>query len=178
VLLILTFLILNFSVQMLPLFRPLPVVREVSRETSLPGGARDYRRDTTTLGWEDRLRGRARRRSDAGLEFGTALPRGTVLRAGDCLVVVEARAIVVVVEREEPVFIVSPSSPHEWGLFAYHIGNSHQPMMLSAEGIVCPDVPGMEQLLQLHGVTFSRAMRAFTPVGFVPDHRHRLPGQV
>ena len=55
--------------------------------------------DTIALGWEDRLKTRGRRRSDEGLEFGTSLPRGTVLRAGDCLVIESARAIVEVVER-------------------------------------------------------------------------------
>jgi urease accessory protein len=161
----------------LSVFSSLPIVREVCREDTLPVGVREYPRDTITLGWEDRLRARARRSSDAGVEFGLVLPRGTMLRAGDCLIVEDARVIVVVVEREEPVFIVAPASAYEWGLVAYHIGNGHQPMMLSAEGIVCPEVPGMAQLLQQHRVAFSRAMRAFTPVGVVPDHRHGA-GQV
>ena len=156
----------------LQMFKSLPVARDVCREDAVPALARLYARDAITLGWEERLRARGRRTSDTGLEFGTALPRGSILRAGDCLVLDEARVIVTVAEREEPVFVIRPGSPEEWGLFAYHIGNNHQPMMIAAEGIVCPDVPGIVQLLEQHGMPFSRGMRAFTPVGALPDHRH------
>ena len=97
----------------------------------LPAAARAIRRDTLTLGWEERLKARARRRTDGGVEFGTALPRGTVLREGDCLV---ARAIrrwsSSVVERAGAGARRPPASPREWALFAYHIGNSHQPLMI------------------------------------------------
>jgi urease accessory protein UreE len=84
----------------------------------------------------------------------------------------DAKAIVAVVERLEAVFVIEPATPREWGVFAYHIGNNHQPMMVSDGALVCPDVPGMQQLLEQHGIAFCRGMRPFTPVGFVPDHRH------
>jgi urease accessory protein len=139
---------------------------------SLPAGSRGYARDTITLGWEERLKARGRRRSDAGVEFGTALPRGSVLRAGDCLVIEQAALVVEVVEQEEPVFIVAPRSAAEWGLYGYCIGNSHQPLMLTADAIVCPDVPGMEQVLTYHGIPYVRGVRPFTPAGVIPNHRH------
>ena len=156
----------------LQLFTPLPVAREVHRDDSLPARAREYTRDTVTLGWEDRLKARGRRTSDRGLEFGTALERGTVLERGDCFVLDGPRVVVTIVARDEPVFIITPRSPAEWGLFAYHIGNNHQPMMIADADIVCPDVPGLEQLLEQHGIPFSRATRSFTPVGALADHRH------
>ena len=58
-----------------------------------------------------------------------------------------SRVVVAVVERPEPVFVIEPGSAREWGLYAYHIGNRHQPVMLTDRSIVCPDVPGVEQLL-------------------------------
>ena len=154
------------------LFKSLPVARGVFREEDVPPLARGYARDAITLGWEDRLKARGRRRSDTGFEFGLTLARGTILREGDCFVLDDARVVVVVAERAEPVFVIKPASPEEWGLFAYHIGNNHQPMMIADGGIVCPDGPGMLQVLDQHGMPFSRAMRPFTPVGAVPDHRH------
>lgn len=157
---------------LLPLRSALPVAREAQREAALSSPARDYRRDRVTLGWEDRLKGRGRRTSDGGFQFGTALPRGTILRSGDCFVFDDQRLIVTVAEREEPVFVITPQTPAEWGLFAYHIGNNHQPLMLADDGIVCPDVPGMQDLLQLHQIAFTRATRAFTPVGQLADHQH------
>jgi urease accessory protein len=144
-------------------FKTLPVAATVFRNDSLPESARVFGRDTITLGWEDRLKTRGRRRSDGGLEFGVSLPRGTVLRGGDCLVLESERAIVAVIERAEPAFVIEPRMPSEWGLFAYHIGNGHQPLMITDRGLICPDVPGVEALLKYHGIRYRREDVAFTP---------------
>jgi len=157
---------------MLQVLKPLPVARDVHREDGLSSRADNYARDRVTLGWEERLKARGRRTSDGGFQFGTALSRGTMLRAGDCFVFDEQRLIVAVAEREEPVFVIVPRTPVEWGLFAYHIGNNHQPIMLAGDAIVCPDVPGMQDLLELHGISFTRDTRPFTPLGQLADHQH------
>jgi urease accessory protein UreE len=157
---------------MLELFKPVPVVSETYPPDALPARAQAYARDTITLGWEARLKTRARRRSDSGSEFATTLPRGTVLRAGDALVVDAIALVAIVVEREEAVFVVRPKDPAEWGLFGYHIGNSHQPVMITGTAIVCADLPGMAQILELHGIPFTRETQAFTPVSGLADHRH------
>jgi urease accessory protein UreE len=161
------------------MFKSLPVVQRVYRVESLPEVARQYRLETITLGWEERLHARGRRRSDASTEFGMALVRGTVLHGGDCLVLDRLELVVKVVEREETVFVIEPATPQEWGLFAYNIGNSHQPIMITERGIVCPEAPGMELLLERHGIPYRRARRTFTPVGlgdevYVLSHMHLL----
>lgn len=153
-------------------FRSLPVARHIYRPDALPERARSYARDRITLGWEERSKARARRAADGGAEFGTALERGTMLREGDCLVIDELHLVVTVVERAEPVFIISPRSPEEWALYAYQIGNNHLPVMIDSGLIICPDVPGMEQVLALHQIEYSRASRPFTPLAGLPDHRH------
>ena len=161
---------------MLQVFKSIPVVRETHRADALPERARGYVRDTITLGWEERLRARGRRRSDRGVEFGAALRRGMVLRAHDCFVLEGPALVVEVIEREEQVLVIEPSTPPEWALFGYYIGNSHQPVMVTEGAIVCPDVPGMAQVLEQHAVPFSRAMQPFTPVGLLTDfasgHQH------
>ena len=159
----------------LQMFKPLPVVREVWPLDTLPAPAAAWRRDTITLGWEARLKARGRRRSDAGVEFGTALPRGTVLRAGHCFLLPDL--VIVVLEREEPVFVVTPAVPSDWGRFAYQIGNSHQPLMITSDALVCPDVPGMRQVLEHYAIPFTTAWRPFTPMGFVAGHGH-VPGEI
>jgi urease accessory protein len=166
---------------MLQVFKPLPIAREVHRMDALPAGAAGFQRDTLTLGWEERVRIRGRRRSDAGAEFGMALPRGTVLRDGECVIVADLSLVVAIVERPEPVFVIAPASPAEWAAFGYHIGNSHQPLMIGDGVLVCPDVPGMEQVLCYHGIPFTRDRRAFTPVGmgsdvYVAGHQHAPAG--
>src|SRR5262245_56049731 len=138
------------------------VVEQTHREDALPLKARGYAHDTLTLGWDDRLRVRGHRRSDGGVAFGLSLPRGTILRGGDCLVVDEAKTVVVV-ERPEAVFLLEPRTPQEWGLFAYHIGNRHLPLMITKAGIVCPDVAGAEQLLKQQHIPFTRETLTFTP---------------
>jgi urease accessory protein UreE len=158
----------------LNVFKSPPVAKEVHRSDSLSGVASAYPRDTVTLGWEDRLKARALRRSDLGFEFATTLPRGTVLRENDCFVFDVPPVVVFVVERAEPVLVICPASPRDWGVFGYHIGNSHQPVMLAENEIVCADVPGMEQVLAYHGIPFTRDIRPFTPIGQIPDHQHQL----
>lgn len=142
------------------------------RAGDLPESARSYTRDTIALGWEDRVHVHGRRLSNGGVEFGTSLPRGTVLRADDCFVLDDVRTIVAVVERPEAVFLITPRTSQEWALFAYHIGNRHQPLMIVEEGIVCPDVAGVEPLLQQQHMPYVRALLPFTPASAVAGHQH------
>jgi len=146
------------------------VIEQLHRENTLPATARGYARDTITLGCDDRLRGHGRRRSDGGLAFGLFLPRGTLLRGGDCLVLDEVKTVVVVIERPEPVFLIEPGTPQEWGLYAYHIGNRHQPLMITDTAIICPDVAGVEQLLDQQHIPFVRTTLPFTPATAVVHH--------
>ena len=118
------------------------------------------------------MQAHGRRRSDGGLEFGVSLPRGSVVRAGDCFVLDDARTVVIVVERPEPVFVIEPRSAPEWALYAYHIGNRHQPVMITDHSIVCPDVPGVEQLLLQQHIPYKRSMLPFTPATAVAGHQH------
>jgi urease accessory protein len=155
-----------------PLLKSLPVADAVYRADTLPPDAKHAARDTLTLGWEHRLKTRARRRTDAGTAFATALPRGTVLQQDDLLVLPTIRLVVRIVEEPEPVLIVRPETPQLWALYAYQIGNSHQPLMLTGEELVCPDILGMEQVLAYHGIPFARAERPFTPVSQLPNHGH------
>ena len=153
-------------------FKPLPTAEQVVVGPSLPPGTDSYFQDTITLGWEERLRTRGRRTSDRGVEFGTALPRGTVLRGGDRLVLAMLRLVVTVVERAEPVLVIRPATPEDWGLYGYHIGNSHQPIMITADEIVCPDILGVRQILEHHRIPFTEREQPFTPVALNLDHRH------
>jgi urease accessory protein len=148
------------------------VVERIYREPELPHEALGYARDTVTLGWEDRTHGHGRRRTEGGVEFGTTLPRGTVLRAGDCFVLDDDRRVVTVVEQPEAVFVIEPRSASEWALFAYHIGNRHQPVMITDQALVCPDIPGVELLLQQHKMPYVRTTMPFTPAATVAAHHH------
>ena len=69
-------------------------------------------------------------------------------------------------------FLITPRTPQEWALFAYHVGNRHQPVMVTDAGLVCPDVAGVEQLLQQHRMPYTRATLPFTPVASGGAHQH------
>ena len=80
--------------------------------------------DTLVLPFEQRQKARQRARLTSGLEVGIQLPRGTVLRGGDCLrsptgVVVEVIAAL------EGVSTVRSPIVRELACAAYHIGNRH-----------------------------------------------------
>jgi urease accessory protein len=151
-------------------FRFLPVADAIFRIERLPAALVTAPRDRIALGWEERTKTRARLRSEGGVEFGTALPRGSVLREGDCLALENPPLVVVIHELPEPVYVLRPSSAEEWALWGYHLGNSHQPLMIAADALVCPDVPGMQQVLDYHRIPFARETRAFTPVLENPGH--------
>ena len=148
------------------------VIDKLYRPADLPASCLAYRRDTMTLGWEDRMQAHGKRRSDNGVELGLALPRGTILRAGDCLVLDEQQTVVTVAERPEPVFVIEPRTSPQWATYAYHIGNRHQPVMITERTLVCPDVPGVEQMLRQHQIPYARAMQPFTPVTVTATHNH------
>jgi urease accessory protein len=148
------------------------IVECIYREPDIPEGARGYTRDSVTLGWEDRTHVHGRRQSDGGVDFGTSLPRGSVLHAGDCLVLEAERLVITVIERPEPVFVIEPGRATDWALFAYHIGNRHQPVMITERSLVCPAGPGVEQLLQQHHMPYVRATLPFTPAATVAGHQH------
>jgi urease accessory protein len=152
--------------------RAVTIVERTYHARDVPEAARAYARDTVTLGWEDRTHVHGRRRTDGGVEFATSLPRGTVLRAGDLFVLDPEQLVVAIVEQPEPVFVVEPRTTAEWGLFAYHIGNRHQPLMITDGALVCPDVPGVEPLLQQHHMPYARATMPFTPAATVAGHQH------
>jgi len=148
------------------------IVERVFKESELPAASRTWARDAVTLGWQDRTHAHGRRCTDGGVEFGTSLPRGTVLRAGDCFLLDANRLVVFVLERAEPVFVIEPRTQPEWALFAYHIGNRHQPVMITDRSLVCPDVPGVEPLLQQHQMPYVRSTLPFTPAATVAGHQH------
>ncbi|HZT76866.1 MAG TPA: urease accessory protein UreE [Vicinamibacterales bacterium] len=148
------------------------VVERVYHGDDVPAASRSYRRDTVILGWEARTHVHGRRVTDGGVEFGTSLPRGTVLREGDCFVLDAERLVVSIVARPEPVFVIEPRDAQEWARFAYHIGNRHQPLMITERALVCPDGPGVEALLQQHRMPYRRATQPFTPLAAVAAHQH------
>jgi urease accessory protein UreE len=131
-----------------------------------------YRKETITLAWEDRRQGHGRRRSDAGTEFAISLPSGTVLKAGDCLVLEAERVVVAVREAPEPVYVISPKTPQEWAYFAYQIGNRHQSLMIGQTELIFPQTAAVRSLLDQLRVQYTVDTRPFTAALAHSGHSH------
>jgi urease accessory protein UreE len=121
-----------------------------------------FRRDTLTLTWEERRQGHGKRRSDGGLEFAVSLPAGTIVKAGDYLVLEQERTIVAVQEAREKVYVVRPKTAHDWAYYSYHVGNRHQQVMIAETELVFLQNPAVRSLLEQLHVQFEADERPFT----------------
>jgi urease accessory protein len=138
------------------------IVEQITPAVSLGPQYASFRHDTITLTWEDRRRGHGKRRSDNGTEFAISLPNGTILKAGDCLVLADVTTIVEVREASEPVYVIRPKTPQEWAYYAYHVGNRHQPVMIADSELIFPKSPAVRSLLEQLHVDFTADERPFT----------------
>ncbi len=84
---------------------------------------------TLTLPYELRQKSRLRANLDSGEEIGLLLPRGTVLRGGDCLKS-ETGEVILVRAAEEMVSTVSEKDPTLFARACYHLGNRHVPLQI------------------------------------------------
>ncbi len=84
-----------------------------------------------TLPFGDRQRSRLRTQLDGGEEVGLMLPRGHVLRDGDCLRASDGR-IIAVSAAVEAVSTAYADDAQLLARAAYHLGNRHMPLQVGA----------------------------------------------
>lgn len=85
-----------------------------------------------TLPFEIRQKSRFRATLDDGQEAGIILPRGGVLRGGDCLRT-EQGMVVLVKAADETVSTVSIDDAQMLARAAYHLGNRHVPLQVNSQ---------------------------------------------
>jgi urease accessory protein len=81
------------------------------------------------LPFDSRQKSRLRTRLESGEEVGLFLPRGTVLRGGDCLQGNDGR-VVQVVAAAEATMRVTCANALQLTRAAYHLGNRHVPVQV------------------------------------------------
>lgn len=84
-----------------------------------------------TLAYEDRRRSRLRARLDDGTEVALLVPRGTVLRDGDCLGGDADGPPVRVRAAPETLSVARTPDAHLLCRAAYHLGNRHVPLQIA-----------------------------------------------
>jgi urease accessory protein len=128
---------------------------------------------TLSLTAEERTRSRLHGKSDQGTPIYLQLPRGLVLQEGDWLKAATGE-VLQVLAKEEPVLTVTSLFPLALLQAAYHLGNRHVPMEITATYLrIAPD-PVLRHLLEHRGLTIYDEMAPFQPEtgAYVSAHAH------
>ena len=129
--------------------------------------------DTLSLTAEERTRSRLHRQSDRGAAIYLQLSRGIALQDGDCLKAATGE-LIQVRAKEEPVLTVTSVLPLALLQAAYHLGNRHVPMEITASYLrIAPD-PVLRHLLAHRGLSVKAEVAPFKPEtgAYTSGHSH------
>lgn len=129
--------------------------------------------DTVVLPFALRQKGRFRVRSATGLDIGVFLPRGEVLRQGDCLFSEEGDVLRVEAKEESVTTAFAP----DWMTFAracYHLGNRHVPLEMGELWLRFQPDHVLEQMVVLFGLECRHHRAPFNPENgaYAAVHHH------
>ena len=114
------------------------------------------------LPFELRQKSRLRTRLASGEEVGLFLPRGTILRGGDCLRSNDGR-VVRVVAADEPLIQAACSTPYALARAAYHLGNRHVAVEIGDEWLRFAADEVLAQMLRGLDATVTALSAPFEP---------------
>ncbi|MBU6370364.1 MAG: urease accessory protein UreE [Betaproteobacteria bacterium] len=131
---------------------------------------------TVELDWDVRQKSRFDAIDSTGRAFGVFLPRGTLVRGGDVLVLEDGSLVRVQAARQEVLRITvceKYGSPFDLTRAAYHLGNRHVPIELQREHLkIEPDHVLADMLRAMH-LTVVTVQEAFEPeAGAYSSHAH------
>jgi len=89
---------------------------------------------TLTLPFERRQKSRFKTTLDDGQDAGVILPRGRLLRGGDCLKTTDGK-IVEIIAADETVSTIYCEEPLELARASYHLGNRHVSLQITENWI-------------------------------------------
>jgi urease accessory protein len=138
---------------------------------------------TVELGWDTRQKSRFDATDSAGRRFGAFLPRGTVVRGGDVLVLVEDGSLLLVRAAPQAVLVVrhckEHGAPSDLLRAAYHLGNRHVPVELKPDHLKFePDHVLADMLRAMHLIVdeeqaaFEPESGAYAAAASSHDHGH------
>lgn len=124
-----------------------------------------------TLAFEQRQKSRQRVRLDDGREAALTLPRGTVLRHGDCLRTQEG-VMVRVVAAAEAVSTAFSENPSSLARAAYHLGNRHVPLQVGSGWLRYLQDHVLDEMLRQQGLDVINEWVPFQPEAGAYRHEH------
>lgn len=117
---------------------------------------------TMTLPFDVRQKSRFRAKLDNGEEVGVILPRGAILREGDCLRADQGE-VVMIKAALETVSSLQVSDPLLLVRAAYHLGNRHVPLQITAEGLRYQHDHVLDDMIRLMGIEVICEQASFEP---------------
>lgn len=125
-----------------------------------------------TLPFESRQKSRLRVTLDNGEEAGLFLPRGTLLRGGDCLLAEDGRVILVKAAAESTSTAYS-SDPLLLMKACYHLGNRHIPVQIEENFVRYQHDHVLDDMIAAFGLTVKHELAPFEPEsGAYHSHNH------
>ena len=126
---------------------------------------------TLSLPFELRQKSRLKAQLDSGEEVGLMLPRGRVLRGGDCLkaengMIIELRAAL------ESVSTATASDPITLQRACYHLGNRHVPLQITESWIRYQKDHVLDDMVVSLGLTINHEQAPFEPEVGAYHHHH------
>ncbi len=127
---------------------------------------------TLALTAEERTRSRHRFETNDGQVLYLRLPRGTVLRDGDLLLSEIDQTLVRVIAKPEPVLTVTAPATLKLLQAAYHLGNRHVPVEITATYLRLSPDPVLYKMLEQLGMDIQEAVLPFQPEIGAYSHSH------
>ncbi len=134
----------------------LTLIQRLTPPETTPGMA------TLALSAEERRRSRRRLTLPDGQTVVLNLPRGTVLREGDCLAAASGERVRVTA-RPEPVLTVTAATPQELLRAAYHLGNRHVALEVGADYLRLEPDTVLQAMLEQQGLQVAAEVAPFRP---------------
>ena len=117
---------------------------------------------TLTLPIEQRVRSRLKVKLDDGRDAGLFLPRGTLIRGGDCLS--DSSGLVIeIIAANETVSTLRCDDTTQLARAAYHLGNRHIPLQIESNWLRYQHDHVLDEMLQQMGLNISVESAPFEP---------------
>ncbi|MEY3783127.1 MAG: hypothetical protein RIS97_1306 [Pseudomonadota bacterium] len=126
------------------------------------------RASSVELDWDVRQKSRFDATDSSGRQLGIFLPRGTLVRGGDVLVV-EDGSLVKVIARAQRVLLITieqdHGTPFDLIRAAYHLGNRHVPIELKPDHLKIESDHVLAEMLRAMHLIVTEVETTFEPEG-------------
>lgn len=124
------------------------------------------------LDWDELNKRILRKSTNKGRDVAISLPEGESLKPGDILYQDEQQEILVL-SKEERVYVIYPQDMIEMGKTAFELGNRHTPCLIEKEEILVRYDATLERIFKEIGVKYEQEWRRFNkPFAYKGHHHH------